>query len=80
MNEIFLALYCALWFRICCENYWNKMVNTGLQVIGFCIGLLGFILSVITTFLPAWQKNDIQGRFNVSWLGKVFYVIFLQFM
>jgi len=54
------------------------MVNTCLQVVGFAVGLLGFILSIITTFLPAWQKSDIQGEnpYNMKPFNSAYWLIF----
>ena len=38
------------------------MVNAALQVVGFCLALVGWTLSLATTFMPVWAKNDIQGN------------------
>ena len=37
------------------------MVNSALQVIGFCLAIVGWALAIVTTFLPTWGKNDIEG-------------------
>ena len=39
------------------------MVNAGLQIVGFCLALIGWALALATTLMPAWAKNDIQGTF-----------------
>ncbi|XP_002129997.2 claudin-7 [Ciona intestinalis] len=38
------------------------MVNGGLQVGGFVLGLIGWILGIVTCTLPDWRKNDLQGE------------------
>lgn len=38
------------------------MANTSLQVCGFVVGLLGWGLAIMTTFMQAWRKNDLTGK------------------
>lgn len=38
------------------------MVNQGLQVCGFLMGLIGACGSLITCVMPEWRKNDMQGE------------------
>lgn len=34
------------------------MVNSGLQCVGFFVGVIGMVLIAITIALPAWKQND----------------------
>ena len=38
------------------------MVNQGMQVCGFLMGLIGACGSLITCVMPEWRKNDMQGE------------------
>ena len=44
------------------------MVNSGLQCIGFFVGVIGMVLIAITIALPAWKQDDrteVEQRFRV---------------
>lgn len=48
------------------------MVNGALQVCGFIVTLIGWIMTVITCALPVWRKNDLEGKLtNLQQLSRV---------
>jgi len=45
----------------------EKMVNSGLQCVGFFVGFVGINLILVATFLPGWKQNDrLQQQFDMN--------------
>lgn len=43
------------------------MVNSGLQSVGFFVGVIGMVLIAVTVALPAWKQNDrLQQQYDLN--------------